>query len=938
MVVYQTDDPLVNRAPLPTDLGSQQTAPLDLPPSPSPSPAEGGSAAQTPGPGTILPGAPQNAPAASPGDIGTNPQQDPFAAKRAELDALDAQANDPFARKRAELDAADLVDGQTEEHGILRNWAGEFFGRTAEHLGNLGWLASKFTNGMGLGDLAGKAVLHALKTAPPEEVPAKVTNTFAGLLAEKDPGKQARILANLAGLPTEGDEGSMAGEIGKQTSDGLLFLAGIAALGPGLGAVAGAAGLTRTGAFITKIADTISQSPVRAALTEILGTSPGAVYGEYKFDSPWGAIPGALAGGRLFNAAASVVKGVTNVIPNTAIALTEKATGREATQLRQVFGERKPYIDTAKDPIWNQNSDPERAAEFARHQKQGVELRIENATMEAINKIKAPANADPRFYQNAVYKGLDKVEEMSNRIKNDAWRQVDVTKPVNLRQDILPALDDFKTSVANNAHGRGAPIGKDEGLIDTLVAKIEDMGLVKQGKDDKGRFTSAANTKGNVPLEKLIDVQSQIFAARKAEEGAFMAGRIPNNQLIANLNKISSIIWDGVGKAYPQDRMLQFARDYSVKHHDMLSRGVIADVMAKNKLGETAVHPDLTVDAFLKQYNGLDDLFSATKRLASQAPVPGQKLTGANAGPGGRWLATTNEERAAIKQLHNDTMDAVRSEYHKFAEQAFASDPKAPEKIAKYLRTIEPQLPRIAMVKNELQPALAKLDGLVNEHKLIRNSELARFTGQKADAAIMQIMNSANPAERAGQLMLHLKASPEAMSAFRDGIINQIYVAGGLGAPGDMYRYVKSDRIQNLLKVTMDPGRAERLNKMIEITAKIESGDIATAKRYWLPKTTLLARMFAAGAAKFIGVNTIQGTGIAASAAKQMVIRAWGSRDPAQLFVNAIRDPVWEKVVLGKEPTSAEGAAHLAKQVSKLVGRMEAGRHLFGAQSQENEK
>lgn len=902
----------------PLDLG-----PEAVPPSSAPQPA-------APQPAPLPQSTPtaENAPAGLPAGNGTNPEQ-PVAATPDDIDAQIARFQAANQQDTSGIDAeigrftaANLVDQKAPENGILKNWTSGFIGRMLDITGY------NPVEPLVMGMLR-KASEFALSSVSPDMVPQATKDAFIKGL-ESQAGKHAdefKTLATKLGVPTQPDQGSMAGEMGSQSVDALLFLAGIAATAPLAGGAAAGIGLTRTGAFLTRLGDTITQAPVRAALTEILGATPGAVIGEHLTGSPWGSIPAAMAGGGIASIGLNAGRGLVNALPNAAIAATEGATGSEATNLRRVFGERRPYIDTAVDPIYNQHNDPERARQFAEHQMEGAELRLENSVLSAVNRIREPANADPRYYQKAVYNGLEAAEQMSNRVKNKAWGEVDTTLPIKLKDEIKPQIDELRLSLADREHGRGGPVDAKPGTrpLDKIMDKIDEMGLVKQEKDAQGRFVKGTGAvKGEVPIQKLIDLQQQIFSARKSEEGAFMAGHMPNRELIANYNKVSTIIWDAIGNAYPQNRALQFARDYSVKHHDMFSRGVIADVLASNRLGERAVNPEQTVDAFLKQYNGLSDMFKATRKLGLQTPVPGTKVGWNQMSPRFKSYATTNAERGQLRDLRENTLNSVRAEFHQFAQENIQN----PVAIQKYLKKIEPQLPRVAMIKNELQPALQRLDALNTERKTIEKSALARFAGQRAESAIQRVMNSGDGVEQSRQLMVSMRGNPDAINALRDGVIDHIYKTTQ-GKPMELQKYVGSERVQQILGVVMDPGRLERLNRMVNLTARLESGDIASSKRYWLPTSLVLGRVAAAGFAHFIGVNTIQGTGLAAQSAKQLIIKAWGSRNPAELFINAIRDPVWEKFVLSKAPDSFEAAKHISNQVSKLASRLEATRQLL---------
>lgn len=896
--------------------------PLDFAPEAPQSPSAAPGLAQAQAPLPVQPSAPETSPA--PPQVDTSD----IDAQIARIQQLNQQDTSDIDAQIAKVTAANLLDEKAPEKGILGNWASGFVGRLLDITGY------NPVEPLIMGTLK-KASELALSTVSPDLVPQATKENFLKGL-ESQAGAHAdefKKVVEKVGIPTEPDKGSIAGEMGSQSVDALLFLAGIAAAAPAVGAGATGLGLARTGSFITRLGETITQAPVRAALTEILGATPGAVIGEHTFGTPWAAIPGAMAGGAVGSMALNAGRSVVNAFPTAAIAVTEKATGAEATNLRRVFGARKPYIDTAVDPIYNQHNDPERARQFAEHQLEGAELRMENGILEAVNHIRVPANADPRYYQRAVYSGLEDAEQMSSRVKNQAWQQVDTALPINLKTEVKPEIDALKLSLTDREAGRGGPVDAAPGTrpLDKIFDKIDEMGLVKQAKDEQGRFVKATGgVKGEVPIQKLIDLQQHIFAARKAEEGAFMNGRAPNKELIANYNKVSTIIWDAIGNAYPQNRALQFARDYSVKHHDMFSRGVIADVLASNRLGERAVNPEQTVDAFLKQYNGLGDMFKATRKLGLQTPVPGTKVGWNQMSPRFKSYATTNAERTKLRDLRENTLNSVRAEFHQFAQENIQD----PVKIQKYLAKIEPQLPRVAMIRSELQPALQRLDALNNERKVIGKSALARFAGQKAESAIQRVMNSGDGVEQAHQLMAAMRGNADATNALRDGVIDNIF-KNTLGKPMELAKYVGSERVQQILGVVMDPGRLQRLNRMVNLTSRLESGDIASSKRYWLPTTLVLGRVAAAGFAHFIGVNTIQGTGLAAQSAKQLIIKAWGSRNPAELFINAIRDPEWEKFVLSKAPDSFETARLMGNRVSKLVSRLEAARALVGAKRDE---
>lgn len=882
--------------PLGADNGPVPINPLDLPPTPAP--AAQGDQGAPPAPAPLpLPSPPEiNAPAASAEANGPVQPVDDLEQRLAQADT--EHPDDLESRLRA----ADVIQ---PEHTAGENWRAGFTDRLLGVIGTAGSYLDKtdvFERTMAE---AAKRTLEAKGDPSTEEYRKHLQKVI-----DEEPGSILKDIARDLGVNTTPDKGSLAGEIGSQTVDGLLFLAGTALMAPVAGGAAAAINLPRVAGFITRMGAAIRANPVLATLSEVLGATPGAVIGEYKLDSPLGAIPGAIIGGSAFDAGRRLLQTGLALPQGIAAKLSDVIFGSRNNPTRRfnestneyMFGE--PKLAPSSTPIHHAN-DP---AHFLDHVKDV----LDSATMAAVQKgeaaiakIKQTAHTDPRRYSVAVFKGLEKAEEFFNKQRARYWSQVDQDTIVKggARKFVIKSVQDLRQEIA----------GKNEYFRpDTLIDELWNM-AAKGAKTTTGEYISFAN---------------RLFHAQKSEEGAILAGRMPRQEFIATINKMRDIAYDAISRALPGDNSLALARAFSQRYHDIFSRGTLGRVGATNRLGEQGVQPEATMDYITKRFNGFKDLLDNTRRMMNEPPAPGQRISTANITPRGSVKAATGTERQQLIETRKAASDAIRAQVRQdIAEKGFDQT-----QALRIMRNAEQAVPHMAAVATDLKRAIPQLAEALQEQAVIKRGAFARVVGTNFAAnpeqAVSRVFREGAPLAR--ELMVSLRSDPNALDHLRQSLVSEV-LRRSAGKPGELDTLLKSEHVRRLFNTVMDRDTHQRINRVADVVTRIEKGDIKLAGKYWVTPTILASRLggawFGRTLGSMTGASTIQAPGIMSQAFKKVATEAMGKLSkPEVMLAKAMTDPHWEAFILSHDPSTAQGGKRLIKTVQRLTKYMEGAR------------
>src|SRR5690606_11706800 len=103
---------------------------------------------------------------------------------------------------------------------------------------------------------------------------------------------------------------------------------------------------------------------------------------------------------------------------------------------------------------------------------------------------------------------------------------------------------------------------------------------------------------------------------------------------------------------------------------------------------------------------------------------------------------------------------------------------------------------------------------------------------------------------------------------------------------------------------------------------RISRGDEAAKLRQLSGASILISRVLAAqggrAVARFTGGGTVQTPGIFAAAAARAAERATRTMQPGSLFVQAIMDPKWERVLMSREPRTTAEMRKFTKSMQRL--------------------
>lgn len=736
------------------------------------------------------------------------------------------------------------------------------------------------------------------------------------------------------GVDTEHVENSISGKFGKEAVNAAFTLPALIAAAPAMAA-------TQSTKAVMLIAKSIGESLVKHPWLAVFsepGATLGGVYGEH-YGGTAGIVPGAIGGGVI----GDMARRLTLLPFKQAKKLMDAASQRMANNAMPSTAPYAPGKPTSplRDQAISAEDATDRVQRFSQNQIQGELQRVEIELARAVSDVSRPNIGVVRRGQNRgqpiqgtgpemqerLAQKLDEVEQIAEKIEDRFWKRVPQKAKIPV-SDLMSRVYGMVSDIQHRKALSSFPKQQVEELLNALAPQ--------RGPD--GRMA-----KNELTVEKLRAIRRSIFDARKTEQMALRRGQTPNGPLIANMIDLEKWIDDAIadGLPGPANIALDQARAFSIKKHDMFTRGPVGDLLARSNREDFNFSPEKFLQDLMKRYQGVDSAVNIGRSLAREKnPAPGKFHSGGLAYPN----AATPDEISELKQFEKMMEDTIRTMFRD------AADGMPPEQSAKWIARHENAIRPLAKVHAELLETFTNLTRLTEERKLITESALNRVMGQDGRIAITKLFTDKNPAALAKKL-LHGEAThydingvpqsyvtegiakdAHALEGLRNGVIDEFFTRSKMD-PLRAEQMIKEPATKRMLEQVLDKDSMARMTKMIDIAARLERGDIGTKWQKYGPGAVMLARVFGSHGAGVVsrilgnqGGSSIQTASIFSQTAKATVIQALKGLEPRTILARAIQDPSWERILYSKEPATPKDIANLQRIVRRTVTGMEIAR------------
>lgn len=734
----------------------------------------------------------------------------------------------------------------------------------------------------------------------PRDIPVDVLKELGESLlglpeTEKRVGaKSMEYLFNAAGIKTQYPPGSQAAEMGSETVKGLVSAAAMIAAAP--------AAIARGGSsIITKVAETIRNHPYMTMFQE-LGAAPGGVAAGdlVSPDAPAGVretaqIAGSMAGG----AAATMAKQAVQ-LPIRGVSKLAEGAMRLVDRMRPAGSQ--PYVPGKSGaplpttPLRDPLAQPQTATHYADFQIEGDKQTVQAALSQAIESVQRtpilvrsgprqgqPAldrNGNPRYndeltLQGRVRSDLENAKNIGRRLERSYWSRTDLRQPVP-GSGILREIDTIDAQLKSS----NSPISEYPG--DAIKAIYH-------------TFAPAQGLPSIAQVRKLVSDIDHLRSVNLAKDA-------PNGALNRTYAQLEDVLHTGMREAYPNDVAIQQASSYSQWFNDVFHRSPVGDALAVGRSGRPSVDPGQTVDYLKSQFGGLKSALQISKELATDPP---------NA----YAPSATPREKTRLTALRENIENTLREQFR----SAAGDDPM---EAAKFIRQNEGKIRDVARVSAQLETVGGELAKQQDLRKTIEQSALHKFSKQDPQPGIASIFNNQNPAKTASDLVKTLQGDPSAIEGFRAGIIDELAKRTKLD-PLRMKGLLEEPKIRRMMEVALPPDQLARLDKMVDIAARIDAGDVQTFGQKYSQGLVMLGRIFAVKAHALLpnlgtGGN-IQIPGMFSQMAKTSITKALSGIPGEDLLKNAIRDPSWERLILAKEPVDTKDLDALLRLTMRVV-------------------
>lgn len=667
--------------------------------------------------------------------------------------------------------------------------------------------------------------------------------------------------------------------VGRSAFQALTFLAVLQANAPRLAAIAGKS----TTAFIAQQMGKFHlQYPGLAFLGE-LGSVAGAQKGVEEF-GPAGAVVGGLAGG----AAVGIGGGhATGAILSPVKALDS---------LVRFF--RVPKVARGQEPI--KSGIPSEASTFyASEQVAGDVKMLENSIQSTINKIRQPQEVvgsggnrarvplTPEVAEIRLRRGLEATMAAARKIESKFWKRI----PKNVDVSI--------------------------GRVQAQAIKLQDDLDVTPNTLPRESIELIENLDNTVSTGKLLKLRSGILASQREARAA------GQSELVANHGKLVASIDASIKAGLPDEAVVDQALNFSRAFNDAFTRGPVGEVLRFTKAGDPLVSPTQTASNLLKKFGGVGG-DRAGGEFGLEQVATGARLAGKR------------------KKVLQEAEGAVRARFRQIAEE------DGPEAAEAFMRKHEPNIRALGGLSNEFKIAQRELAADLAQLDEIKASALAKHALLEPSVAAKRILSSGNPKAEVDKLLKSFEGNEDAIEGLQNTIMETLFHRARTNGPavmvedGQAFEGIVASRLQNMLndpKVssmlnklfenTGDPDKLSRLNKIVNIAARLEAGEgksgvvIRAGKIVGGVTGAFVGRAFSGimGSA-----GTIQVPGIFAMEGRRIVTEALQRLNPTKILRYAMTHPEWEQVLLSKLPTNAKEARIFTRKMQRAFSVLEGTR------------
>lgn len=801
------------------------------------------------GDGTSVSGAPQSPPGSGTGTTATIPQMTPD---------VDAQAK--------QLDQLDQLAAQAMKEGGFTGYVPPIQDAVKTPEGRQSLYSAVTDFAAGFNHEAAKAV------ALPEEVFDKGM-ALLGLDYMQHGSPTQRTINAIArmGIPIYQVENE-ANKLGQGALPALATWAAIQASAPMLAA---RTGVSATQMVMKEIGDWALKHPVLGMWLGQTSAAGGQIARDKAGDNPLVGLAGELAGGIAGGGVARIGMATGRFAGRTVGRAVNAAVdwAGAPTAVRNMVQKYNPLYQVPPKPFTESVADavPDIAytQSYAEDQVAGLKMQMDDAVSRAVASVRStgPSNVQ----QRVMHSNLQEAEKISNRLVEDVWKKVDQSIRVPVK-DMFNDIVDFRASIKDTPSI--APVGK-----------------IKEGLRLSG-LTRDPNTGQMVRTLPTVRRLRDFISSIRNEVVREQASDAPRDGYIRNLNRLAAIVEDNIANQFPQNTRLAQARAASTLHHDMFSRGPIADILAKRYRGDFRIDPSGSVEALLQRPDGVKAVRDMVTTLSNPK------------------YPTTADEKRIIQQVQTDMENSLRNMWREEAANG-------PDKAVRWNSRIQGQIKALARVASELQLASQKAATAAQVNEDIGKSALARYAATSAEKAVKNLFAQRNPADIARQLIRQLSGDPDALRGFQSQVVQEL-IGRAKSDPVNMRNLLNTPHIQQLIEAVLTSSQRGRLNKIVNDSIRLTSGEDKGFIRHNFLRFTLLGRIMGAWVGRALPGTTLQGQAIFARGGARLAEKLFKATPPEQMMKLAIIDPNWEQMLYSRFPTTVKEMRIAARHYRRL--------------------
>lgn len=504
------------------------------------------------------------------------------------------------------------------------------------------------------------------------------------------------------------------------------------------------------------------------------------------------------------------------------------------------------------------------------HYKKGVTSWMQNRMAKLTQGLADPAVAATRL-RGAVETGYKKARSMETKL----WAPIDMKRPVPTFQIQQAAM-----KVASSVEGPNAQAAFIPGDIINEITAL----------------------KGTESIGRLRDLAS-VINKRAVTLGMQGNPALPSDRLRANLFELSNAIDNGIAMAYPADKQLAKAKEFSTWVHDTFSRGPVG------AFGQVRVQAGAEADAATSLQTGMRD-----SRFGTQLNQMGETIgaPGAVQGRSEEFLRSTVAEAYRKGQPITPGLDPLDAEAA--AATAAARHMNSPD-----FKRFAKAFPKLDAV---LQRQFNQLQGALGRATEIRQSSFLDKAGIDPETAAASLVNSGNKVRDTRLIMQRIGGDEQAARGIAYSMIKQI----GDGVKWDPTLFagrLGSKDLDQALSNILGPDQMARMKRLVTSAMQYQGGQMnqTTPRKVVMRTGNIIGSLLTRAA----GMNTIQATSIGSQAGGQLMERLFHVIPPEQMLANALVDPAWERFLLSKLPENIESFKATNRILGALVGTIETG-------------